>query len=74
MTLKLPEKVLKNRTRTLHLFIGDNYGHSTIDILYSFPRCYGIAPASYLQLARLPTLLCLNIMGLISPPAVNEVR
>jgi len=40
----------------------------------STSRCYGIAPASYLQLARLPTLLCLNIMGLISPPAVNEVR
>jgi len=40
----------------------------------STSRCYSIQPSSYLMLASCPTLLNLNVFGLLRPPAEKELR
>ena len=40
----------------------------------STSRCYGISPSSYLILSSCPTLLYLNVFGLLRDPAMVELR
>eukprot|EP00092_Neocalanus_flemingeri_P025066 GFUD01027182.1.p1 GENE.GFUD01027182.1~~GFUD01027182.1.p1 ORF type:complete len:514 (+),score=163.99 GFUD01027182.1:108-1649(+) len=40
----------------------------------STSRCYGISPSSYLILSTCPTLLYLNVFGLLRDPAMVELR
>merc|ERR1719412_976321 len=40
----------------------------------STSRCYGIAPSTYLMLANSPTLLYLNVFGLLREPAMVELK
>jgi len=40
----------------------------------STSRCYGISPSSYLILSSCPSLLYLNVFGLLRDPAMMELR
>jgi len=40
----------------------------------STSRCYNITPSSYLALSSCPTLLNLNMFGLVKPNAIQELR
>jgi len=40
----------------------------------STSRCYGISPSSYLILSTCPTLLYLNLFGLLRDPAMEELK
>jgi len=40
----------------------------------STSRCYNIQPSSYLMLAQSPTLLYLNVFGLLREQALNELK
>jgi len=79
------ENLLSNCPNLKEIDVSDSYKLTSVSLnlilehcqsieSISTSRCYSIQPSSYLMLASCPTLLNLNVFGLLRPPAEKELK